>query len=1284
MDQNFCNQNTLIPLTGTPAGGTWSGTGVIGNDFNPGTAGVGNWTLTYSFTDANGCSNTDQVLMTVINPTQAVAGIGFSICVDGASVNLNSLNPTPAGGIWSGSGVAANSFSPATLSGIQVITYTIGVSTCISTDTIHVTVNPLPVLSVNSPSICIGNSAILTASVANTFSWSPSVGLSASTGGIVTANPIATTTYIVTGTITATGCSNTATSVVTINPLPVVDAGIPISVCNQPIPTTLTGFSPTGAGGSWSGTGVTTNGIYTPTSVGVFILTYTFTDLNGCINSDTISVNVIAPQIANAGNGFSICHNDVADTLTGFSPSGGTWTGTGVINNIFDPSASGVGNFILTYTFGSGTCLTTDTINILVNPEPTITVNSPSICEGETAILTANGATTYTWNPSTGLSTSTGNNVLANPTITTSFTVTGIITTTGCSNTAVSVITVNPLPIINFSSPAFGCPNNPIAIINSTTGATNYSWTFGDGGTSNANNPSHTYLSFGNYTITLVATSSFGCIDSLSQPISIMPPPTVSFNMSDSSGCEPLAIQFTNISTPNLFYLWDFGNGQTSTLENPGTIIFNSGIVGDTTYYITLTVSYLCGNVSFSDSVKVLHLPVAYFGVDANSGCSPDTVFFSNNSYGVPTSFLWNFGDGTTSTLQNPLPHIYFAFTNDTVYTITLTATNPCGTSTWTDTVLVHPNSVNAFINANPIIGCAPLAVNFTNFTTGATVYNWNFGDGNFSTLYSVNHTYQNAGTYLAIMSANDGCSFASDSVIITVNPQPNVNFTVAQNSICVGQSAVFNNLSTGVSNSLWNFGDGFTSTLFNPAHVYSTPGTYTISLIGSATGTGCPDTAYATIIIHGLPTAIFNPDIFSGCQPLTVSFTNQSIGGNFYSWDFGDGNTSATNSPVHTFLNAGTFTVQLIATNLFGCTDTTSSVVTVYPKPVAAFVTSSSFYCDFPATVQITNNSTGANNYQWDLGNGTTSTQNNPVVTYNSYGAFTITLIAANQFGCSDTATFIYNVYQTPVSNFDFGPYEGCELFTVNFNNSSLYANSYYWNFGDGTTSNQNNPLYTYSAGVYSVSLIAIGGGGCADTVNASSIVTVNPRPTANFSYDTLNLPAPNAAVNFTNESTNAISYYWNFGDGIISTEENPTHTYLSNDKFMVMLVAFNNFGCSDTIYKWVEVYFIHSLNVPNAFTPYSGSWEDRIFTPKGIGIQFYDIWIYDVWGTSILWHSDKLDDQGSPTESWDGKFNEEMMPQDAYVWKVVAVFRDGTPWEGKHYKNGRISPTGTVTLIR
>ncbi|MBL0049658.1 MAG: hypothetical protein IPP32_16365 [Bacteroidetes bacterium] len=218
---------------------------------------------------------------------------------------------------------------------------------------------------------------------------------------------------------------------------------------------TLNGYSP--LGGTWSGVGVSSAGVFTPSVTGNFILTYTYTDGNSCSSSDTMIVKVVNPQIANAGNGFSTCLNSPAKTLIGFTPSGGTWTGAGITGNIFTPLTAGVGTFTLTYTFGSGTCLSSDTIRVIVNPLPTVTVNSATICAGQTATLTANGATTYSW--SNG---GTNNPHPVTPLSTSNFTVTGTNTLTGCTNTAVSIVTVNPLPIVN-AGPSITLCNQPIA-----------------------------------------------------------------------------------------------------------------------------------------------------------------------------------------------------------------------------------------------------------------------------------------------------------------------------------------------------------------------------------------------------------------------------------------------------------------------------------------------------------------------------------------------------------------------------------------------------------------------------------------------------------------------------------------------------------------------------------------------------------------------------------------------------------------------------------------------------
>ena len=199
------------------------------------------------------------------------------------------------------------------------------------------------------------------------------------------ASPAITTTYSVTVT-DVNGCENTEDVTITVNPLPVVEAGLDISVCNQPIQETLTGYSPiVGGVGIWTGPNVTTAGVYTPSGIGTFTLTYTFTDPNTCIETDTIIVEVIAPTIADAGPDLQACVNDSIMLISNFFPAtGGVWTGIGVdTSGLFNSLVSGVGVFNLSYCVGEGTCLNCDTMQFTIHEIPDVDFSYNQTCIGD-------------------------------------------------------------------------------------------------------------------------------------------------------------------------------------------------------------------------------------------------------------------------------------------------------------------------------------------------------------------------------------------------------------------------------------------------------------------------------------------------------------------------------------------------------------------------------------------------------------------------------------------------------------------------------------------------------------------------------------------------------------------------------------------------------------------------------------------------------------------------------------------------------------------------------------
>ncbi|HEY1039448.1 MAG TPA: PKD domain-containing protein [Bacteroidia bacterium] len=1292
-DISECNQPGSVTYSASPAGGTWSGTGITGAGvFTPSTAGIGPHQLIYTYSDANGCSSKDTIIVTVQNPSIVNAGANDTLCLNAGVLTLTGF--TPAGGTWSGTAVSGNTFDPSVAgAGTTTLTYNFGSGTCASSGTRDVVVQALPAIVPGSNvTVCVD------AADFNMSGFSPAGGTWSGTGitnaalGTFDASAAGLGAHTLNYSYTdpSTGCNNTATKTITVTGLPVVDAGTGSLYCNQPSTITLSGFTP--AGGVWSGNGITNaSGIFDPSTapLGNDTLTYTYTDAGGCINTDTIINSIIAPQVANAGTNDSVCIDVSTLTLIGFSPAGGAWSGTGVdVSGLFTPATSGVGSFTLTYTYGVGTCQTSATKVVVVKPLPVVDAGT-----NETTCISSPAFSLSGFSPAGGTWSGTG--VSAAGLFTPATAGVGVHTltysytdpVTHCSDSKTKTIEVGALPVMGFTVPAISCINIATVFTNTTTGAASDAWTFGDGGTSTVTSPSHTYTTTGTYTIQLVSTSSLGCVDSVSQTIQLTAPPVATFATSPDSGCAPLNVSFTNSSSGDFIsFTWDLGNGVTVTDTTPVAQTYQQGIY-DTTYYISLTVSNQCASVGYFDSVVVKPIPVVDFGPNLSEGCSPFTPLFNNTSTGNADVYTWNFGDGTAiSNLINPT-HTFFTGMADTTFIIELVGVNECGSDTMRRPILVHPNTVTAFFNSSTTSGCAPHTVNFTNFATGGTFITWNFGDGNTSTQTNPQHTYLTAGTYTCYQYVNNGCSYDTTSVSITVHPQPTLSFIPNPSSICARQPITFNNTSTNAVNYDWYFGDGDSSNLVNPSHSFDTAGVYTITLIGTSTTFGCRDTITSNVTINSLPIPQFVSNVLFGCMPLPINFSNNSTNSTFYTWDFGDGNSSTSQNPTHTYNNQGTYTITLVAENLNNCKDSVTGQVNVYPKPVAAFAMSSTYSCNFPVNVTFTNNSSGADAYQWDLGNGQTTTSTHTVGNYTANASYPVSLIANNTYGCYDTVTDVFNVYPTPVVHFTPSGILGCEPYAVTFSNETQDANTYSWIFTDGSTvATDSTPVHVFEHfGTYGVTLIATSYATCSDTLSMTNLITVNPSPTSDFNYNQLySEGVPNGTIQFLNASEGAVSYVWNFGDGAgTNTGIHPEHQYPGVDTYYVTLISTNQYSCSDTIIKPVEVDYFQGLFVPNAFIPNSAYEDLRYFIPKGKTLKSYKLQIFNTWGT-LIFESDKLDGTGAPSEGWDGTFQGEPCAQDVYVWKVEAIFRNDAIWLGKEYPNNEVKNTGTVSLIR
>lgn len=654
------------------------------------------------------------------------------------------------------------------------------------------------------------------------------------------------------------------------------------------------------------------------------------------------------------------------------------------------------------------------------------------------------------------------------------------------------------------------------------------------------------------------------------------------FSASPPTGCSPLTVNFTDLSTGSpTSWSWNLGNGNTSTLKNPSAVYSSPG-----TYTITLVVS---GSTK-TGKITVLPKPTANFTTSAMPSCVGKTITFTDSSVpggGPITSWAWDFGDGNVQTTSTGT--VIHSYTSGGTFPVSviITDVNGCSSSTVKSvTVLATPK---AAFSGTPLFSCtAPLTVIFTNSSTtsGTVSYLWRFGDGTpNSTLTNPTHTYTALGTYKVTLIVTQGACI--DSIVKTnyvVLQNLVANFSADKTSACVGSTITFTDTSVPLSTTrTWDFGDASsgvnnTSILANPTHTYNTPGTYTVSLL-NATTSGCSDSEIKVtyITIHPLPVVAFTADKTQSCSaPFTVNFTDNSTNATNWLWKFGDGSTSTSKNPTHTYTSPGTNSVTLIVTSANGCVDSLVKPNYIFISPPIANFTATPREGCIPLNVNFTNTSISlvdpVVSYNWDFGNGTTTTAS-PTIShlYPAAGFYTVRLIITTAAGCKDTV--IKNNYikagTPPVANFNVVDSTVCYGIMSQYNNLSTGADSAFWLWGDGSTMpmvlpavNPAQHLYA-DTGLFTVTLIVYNKG-CADTLVQPDIERIfPPKPVFTFKLNCINP----YSVSFTDASIGADSLTWDFGDGtpIVSDSLTPTHIYATRGTKTVTLTAFNfTTGCS------------------------------------------------------------------------------------------------------------------------
>ncbi|QYZ79628.1 PKD domain-containing protein [Methanofollis formosanus] len=721
-------------------------------------------------------------------------------------------------------------------------------------------------------------------------------------------------------------------------------------------------------------------------------------------------------------------------------------------------------------------------------------------------------------------------------------------------NITTSTVTVHEAPEANFTQ-STGDGNAPLEVAftdGSTGNVTSWAWDFGDGNVSTVQSPSHEYVTPGTYTVHLNASNAYGF--SLSDStVNVLAPPTANFTQSAEEGNAPLTVVFTDGSTGNVTaWQWDFGDGNVSTEQSPSHKYVTPG-----TYTVHLNASNAYGFSLSESSVRILPPPKANFTQSVAEGNAPLEVAFTDTSAGNVTSWRWDFGDGNISTEQNPSHEYVTAGT----YTVLLNASNAYGFSLSESGVkILSPPKANFTKSAGE--GNAPLAVAFTDASMGnVTAWQWDFGDGNVSTEQIPSHEYVTPGTYTVRLNASNayGFSISESSVKILAPPQANFTQSVAEGNAPL--EVTFTDASTGnVTAWKWDFGDGNVSTEQSPSHEYVTPGTYTIHLNASnAYGFSLSD---STVHILPPPKANFTQSADEGNAPLEVTFTDASIGNvTSWEWDFGDGNVSTEQIPSHEYVTPGTYTVQLNASNAYGFS-LSDSTVKILPPPQANF-TQSVAEGNAPLEVTFTDGSTGnVTAWAWDFGDGNVSTEENPSHEYVTPGTYPVVLNASNVYGFSLSESSV-KILPPPKANFTQSADEGNAPLAVAFTDASTgNVTSWKWNFGDGNGSTEENPSHEYvTPGTYTVQLNASNSYGFS---LSEFSVKILPPPKANFTQSAGEGNAP-LAVTFTDASTgNVTAWKWDFGDGNVSTEENPSHEYVTPGTYPVVLNASNAYGFS------------------------------------------------------------------------------------------------------------------------
>ncbi|WAC05253.1 MAG: PKD domain-containing protein [Methanoregula sp.] len=559
-------------------------------------------------------------------------------------------------------------------------------------------------------------------------------------------------------------------------------------------------------------------------------------------------------------------------------------------------------------------------------------------------------------------------------------------------------------------------------------------------------------------------------------------------------------------------------------------------VVADQSSNGTVKVNSIAGSVVWANITIGTHCswPIPNFTASSTNISTFETVQFTDTSEASPTKWYWEFGDGTNSTEQNP-SHMYLVIGN---YTVNLTAWNDLGsdTETKTDYITVgYQKPINADFNATPTTGSYPLTVRFTDLTSSSpNKWYWEFGDGTNSTVRNPVHIYQTGGNFTVNLTASN--IYGNDTVTkedyIRIYPTPvpvagfTSNYSYDENKAPVTVRFVDQSVVSGNETRwFWDFGDGTNSTEQNPVHSFDVwlgyyYGGYQISLTVTDNYGRTSTFSEYFVEVRKDYELDFIGEPRSGKSPLNVTFSDTSpddLDPRYYLWDFGDGTSfewilwdnpeEPPKNITHVYSAPGNYTVTLTKGIVVLETEVTKTrvdyIIVTSPVPPVANFSANITSGKVPLAVAFSDLSSGSpTGWSWTFGDGAGSLDRNPVHVYSSAGIYTVSLHVTNADG-SDTATKVNYVSVSspvpPVADFSANTTSGTAPLAVAFTDTSSGSpTSWSWNFGDGITTTDRNPVHVYSAtGKYTVSLSVTNADG-SDTITKPDYITVtSPTPT-------------------------------------------------------------------------------------------------------------------------------------------------------------------------------------------